>query len=256
MPQEDKPSHLKQLITKGKGQGFLTYAEVNDHLPDDAINPDQIEDIIGMINDMGIEVHDKAPDGGDTPILIEEAPTPSEEDEDATAAALAASAESDYGRTTDPTRMYMREMGAVDLLTREGELKIAKRIEEGINQVLAALSTYPGAIAGLLRIFDKVESGELRFSDVVTRVGAYVHVPPAVPTAIMEGHGEDEGGGAEQIELDSTEIDPLGVEAEVIAEAAALISADETESGADADPDVAKASLLGSPIEASPDVRS
>lgn len=235
MAQEEQPSHLKQLISKGKIQGSLTYGDINEHLPDDAVNPDQIEDIIGMINDMGIEVHDKVPDGSDSPLLVEEAPLAlSEEEEDANAAAAAAqtSTDNDYGRTTDPTRMYMREMGRVELLTRDGELKIAKRIEEGITQVLTALSTYPGAIAGLLRIFDRVEAGDLRFSDVVTRVGSYLPAP-TVSDMLPPEAGDDDGDSIPigSIDLDSTELDPLGEEAAVLAEADMAASNDEEREG-------------------------
>ena len=128
---ENQQSQLKQLVTKGKDQGFLTYSQVNDHLPDDIVDPEQIEDIITMINDMGISVYEKAPDD-DALILNDSASTDTDDDtaaEDA-AAALAA-VETEIGRTTDPVRMYMREMGTVELLTREGEIAIAKRIEIG-----------------------------------------------------------------------------------------------------------------------------
>ena len=134
-------SRLKELIAKGKEQGFLTYAEVNDHLPDDISDPDQIEDIIGMINDMGITVYEVAPDADD--LLTGGESTADELAAEEAAAALAA-VETEAGRTTDPVRMYMREMGTVELLTREGEIAIAKRIEEGIRDVLTALSYLPG----------------------------------------------------------------------------------------------------------------
>ena len=129
---KDQQSRLKLLIEKGKEQGFLTYAEVNDHLPDEIVDPQQIEDIIGMINDMGILVHEVAPDT-DSLIL---ASTKNTTDEDAAeeAAATLVTVDSEFGRTTDPVRMYMREMGTVELLTREGEIVIAKRIEDGLRQ--------------------------------------------------------------------------------------------------------------------------
>ena len=160
----EQQSQLKQLIAKGKEQGYLTYTEVNDHLPDGVVDPEQIEDIISMINDMGITVHEKAPDA-DTLQMAGESTT----DEDAAEAAAAALAavDSEFGRTTDPVRMYMREMGTVELLTRKGELVIAKRIEEGLNQVVNALSRFPGAIETLLKEFDNVECGETRLSDVI-----------------------------------------------------------------------------------------
>ena len=127
-------SQLKLLIAKGKDQGYLTYHEVNDHLPDGIVDPEQIEDIISMINDMGIAVHEVAPDA-DTLLMMETAVNADEDDTEEAAAALV-TLDSEFGRTTDPVRMYMREMGTVDLLTREGEIKIAKRIEKGLNQAL------------------------------------------------------------------------------------------------------------------------
>ncbi|MGI2000471.1 RNA polymerase sigma factor RpoD [Shewanella frigidimarina] len=157
-------SQLKLLLAKGKEQGYLTYAEVNDHLPADMVDSDQIEDIIQMINDMGIRVFEEAPDADD--MMMSEDNT----DEDAAeeAAAALATVESELGRTTDPVRMYMREMGTVELLTREGEIVIAKRIEEGINTVQSSVSEYPQAIAMILEQFDKYEAEELRLSDIIS----------------------------------------------------------------------------------------
>ena len=151
--QQQQQSQLKQLITRGKEQGYLTYSEVNDHLPEGIVEPEQIEDIVRMINDMGIEVHETAPAELDS--TLNDSAVSDDDAAEAAAAALA-SVDSEFGRTTDPVRMYMREMGTVELLTREGELKIAKRIEEGLNQVLAALSMYPRSIERLLEIFDRV----------------------------------------------------------------------------------------------------
>ena len=140
---QNQQSQLKDLITKGKEQGFLTYAQVNDHLPDDIVDPEQIEDIINMINDMGISVHEKAPDA-DSLILNDDAASGSDDDTAAEEAAAAlAAVETEIGRTTDPVRMYMREMGTVELLTREGEIVIAKRIEAGLKQVHRALARFP-----------------------------------------------------------------------------------------------------------------
>ena len=138
---QQQESRLKELIAKGKEQGYITYAEVNDHLPDDISDPDQIEDIIRMINDMGITVYETAPDSDE--LLTTGENTADEIAAEEAAAALAA-VETEAGRTTDPVRMYMREMGTVELLTREGEIAIAKRIEEGIRDVLSALAYYPG----------------------------------------------------------------------------------------------------------------
>ena len=157
-------SQLKQLIAKGKEQGFLTYHEVNDHLPNDIVEPEQIEDIINMINDMGITVHESPPDL-DTRIT-DNTDVP-DEDAAAEAAAALVSLENEFGRTTDPVRMYMREMGAVDLLTREGEIKIAKRIEEGLQQVLGALSSYPGTMQTLFKAFKMVLDEEMKLGDVI-----------------------------------------------------------------------------------------
>nr|WP_297527931.1 RNA polymerase sigma factor RpoD [Thiohalobacter sp.] len=161
---QDQQSQLKLLIAKGKEQGFLTYAEVNDHLPDDIVDPEQIEDIINMINDMGISVHEETPDA-DT-LLLSGSGVPDEDAAEEAAAALA-SVDSEFGRTTDPVRMYMREMGTVELLTREGEIEIAKRIEDGLRQVLSAISVYPGSIATLLEEYAKVEAGDMRLSDLI-----------------------------------------------------------------------------------------
>ncbi len=165
MNHEQQKSQLKLLIAKGKEQGYLTYHEVNDHLPDDIVEPEQIESIINMINDMGITVHEFAPDTDS--LLISDAPVADEDAAEEAAAALA-NVDSEFGRTTDPVRMYMREMGTVDLLTREGEIKIAKRIEEGLNQALSALATHPDIIAEFLSYYDKVEAEELKLSDVLT----------------------------------------------------------------------------------------
>jgi len=162
--QDDEQSQLKVLIAKGKEQGFLTYHEVNDHLPDDIVDPEQIEDIINMINDMGITVYESPPD---LELIMTDSTEGPDEEAAAEAAAALASVENEFGRTTDPVRMYMREMGTVDLLTREGEIKIAKRIEEGINQVLAALACYPGTIESLVNAFKAVVNEELKLSDII-----------------------------------------------------------------------------------------
>ncbi|MFB0955230.1 MAG: RNA polymerase sigma factor RpoD [Aeromonadaceae bacterium] len=157
-------SQLKLLVAKGKEQGYLTYAEVNDHLPQDIVDSDQIEDIIQMINDMGIQVVESAPDADD--LLMTE--TAQDEDAAEAAAQVLASVESEIGRTTDPVRMYMREMGTVELLTREGEIDIAKRIEDGINQVQSSVAEYPEAITYLLDQYDKHEAGQIRLGDIIS----------------------------------------------------------------------------------------
>jgi len=159
-------SEIKTLIIKGKEQGYLTYAEVNDHLPDDIVDPEQIEDIIGMINDMGIEVHEVAPDGDS---ILPETPVATD-DETATeeAVAVLSAVDAEVGRTTDPVRMYMREMGTVELLTREGEIAIAKRIEEGLNQVQNSLANFPWSIQLLVDEYDQHVEGRKRLSEVLT----------------------------------------------------------------------------------------
>jgi len=161
--QKAPQSRLKELITKGKEQGYLTFAEVNDHLPQDIIDSDQVEDIVRMINDMGIQVFENAPDADE--LMMAEANT----DEDAAEAAAQALAtvESEIGRTTDPVRMYMREMGTVELLTRKGEIVIAKRIEEGIKEVQRSVAEYPPAINQLLDMWDDFEAEELRLTDII-----------------------------------------------------------------------------------------
>jgi len=164
---QNQQSQLKDLITQGKEQGFLTYAQVNDHLPDDIVDPEQIEDIVNMINDMGIQVHEDAPDTDDI-ILNDEATTDTDDDTAAEEAAAALVAvETEIGRTTDPVRMYMREMGTVELLTREGEIAIAKRIEDGLLQVHEALSRFPGSFVTLLLEYATFQEGSQRLSEVM-----------------------------------------------------------------------------------------
>ena len=188
----DPQSEIKTLIIKGKEQGYLTYAEVNDHLPDDIIDPEQIEDIIGMINDMGIEVHEVAPD---TEMLQADAPARAD-DETATeeAVAVLSAVDAEVGRTTDPVRMYMREMGTVELLTREGEIAIAKRIEEGLNQVQGALASFPWSIHILVEDFDLHTEGKKRLSEVITGfVGPEEpEAPPPVAAASTEAAESDD----------------------------------------------------------------
>ena len=190
--QQQQQSRLKELIARGKEQGYITYAEVNDHLPDDISDPDQIEDIIRMINDMGITVYETAPDPDE--LLTSEENTADELAAEEAAAALAA-VETEAGRTTDPVRMYMREMGTVELLTREGEIAIAKRIEEGIRDVLASLSGYPGPVQYLLGAYTHA-TGEGRLSDLlVGYLDPADHVPQAaqvVPNAQAAKKDDDD----------------------------------------------------------------
>ncbi len=167
MNQEQQQSQLKQLIAKGKVQGYLTYAEVNDHLPSDIVDPEQIEDIIGMINDMGIQVYEVAPDEDS---LITDSAAVTTDDEDAEEVAALASVDSEFGRTTDPVRMYMREMGSVELLTRADELKIAKRIEEGQQQLVEAIARSCMVVEDFLQSFDDIsgEEGGIRLTDLIS----------------------------------------------------------------------------------------
>ncbi|MDH4056822.1 MAG: sigma-70 family RNA polymerase sigma factor, partial [Gammaproteobacteria bacterium] len=155
---------LRELIGRGKEQGYLTYAEVNDHLPNDIVDPEQIEDIVNMINDMGITVHEKAPDVES--ITLSDA-TATDDDGAEEAEAALASVDAEFGRTTDPVRMYMREMGTVELLTRQGEIEIAKRIESGLNQVKLYMSHFPPTIDSMLDVADRVIEGETRMQDFV-----------------------------------------------------------------------------------------
>jgi len=163
---EERRSRLKSLIVLGKERGYLTYAEINDHLPDDVQNSEQIDGIIGMINDMGIQVYEEAPDA--EVLLMSDAP-PAVTDEDAVEEAeqALATVDSDFGRTTDPVRMYMREMGTVDLLTRESEIEIARRIEDGLKHMVQAIAACPTTIGALLALVDKVENDELSVDDLV-----------------------------------------------------------------------------------------
>ena len=167
------------MIARGKEQGYLTYAEVNDHLPSEIVDPEQIEDIVNMINDMGIPVYEKAPDA-ESLLLTDATAAPDEEAVEEATAALA-NLDAEFGRTTDPVRMYMREMGTVELLTREGEIRIAKRIEEGLEAVKIALGSYPGTYELLLRQYETVKAGQMRLVDVI--VG---FVDPNAPDEIAQ----------------------------------------------------------------------
>lgn len=160
---ENQQSRFKELISRGREQGYLTYADVNDHLPEDISDPEQVEDIIQMINDMGIKVYEVAPD--EDSLLLSDANTDEVAAEEA--AAVLAAVESDIGRTTDPVRMYMREMGTVDLLTREGEIEIAKRIEEGIRDVMSAIVHFPGPVEHVLAEYERITTDSGRLSDLL-----------------------------------------------------------------------------------------
>ncbi len=169
MDQETQRSQLKKLILKGKEQGFLTYREINDHLPEDVHDPEQIEAVVNMINDMGIQVYDEPPDP-ETLLLKTDQPPPAEDEEEAAEEAeqvVTSAVDSEFGRTTDPVRMYMREMGTVELLTREGEIELAKRIEDGVRQTTEAIASCPAAIEEVVRMMDEVEAERMRLTDLV-----------------------------------------------------------------------------------------
>ena len=212
---DERQSQLKLLIARGKEQGYLTYAEVNDHLPSEIVDPEQIEDIVNMINDMGIPVYEKAPDA-ESLLLTDATAAPDEEAVEEATAALA-NLDAEFGRTTDPVRMYMREMGTVELLTREGEIRIAKRIEEGLEAVKIALGGYPGTYDLLLRHYENVKAGQMRLVDVI--VG---FVDPNAPDEIAQpqnpkimalerevaANDDDETDGEEEEEAIDTGPDP------------------------------------------------
>jgi len=190
-------SRLKALIAKGKEQGYLTYAEVNDHLPQDISEPDQVEDIIQMINDMGIQVFEQAPDTDE--LILTEGDRSADEIAAAEAAAALAAVENEAGRTTDPVRMYMREMGTVELLTREGEIVIAKRIEEGIRELMAALAYYPGVVRKLCNEYDLIAKEERKLADIlIGYLDPAEHVPSAqemAEAAAENASDDDEDSG-------------------------------------------------------------
>ncbi len=212
MDQEQQRSRLKELIAKGKEQGYLTYAEVNDHLPPDIADPEQIEDIISMINDMGIRVAEVAPDAEE--LLLADNEPADEVAAEEVASALAASVDSEFGRTTDPVRMYMREMGSVELLSREGEIAIAKRIEEGVNQMLTTMANQPQMIAEVLADYDRVEKGEFRLSDIISGyiepviVGEDEILEKEEAPILADEDEEEEGEGGEGFLDEETGPDP------------------------------------------------
>ena len=217
---EDRQSQLKLLIARGKEQGYLTYAQVNDHLPSEIVDPEQIEDIVNTINDMGIGVYEKAPDTES--LLATEPSAPADEEAIEEAAAALAALDAELGRTTDPVRMYMREMGTVELLTREGEIRIAKRIEEGLDAVRSALAMYPATYDFLLRAYEPVKAGQSRLVDVIVGFidpnAPDVIAQPQNPTKLdlveaddksdEEEEGEENNGAEEEEEAVDTGPDP------------------------------------------------
>ena len=188
---------LKDLIARGKEQGYLTYAEVNDHLPNGIVDPEQIEDIVNMINDMGIAVHEKAPDA-ESLLLSDTAVSNDDDDAAEEAEAALASVDAEFGRTTDPVRMYMREMGTVELLTRQGEIEIAKRIEDGLNQVKYHMAHFPPTLERMLEVYDAVASGETRMQDFV--VGFIdPNAPDEIKSPVTKSDGNDDEDAEEAV---------------------------------------------------------
>src|SRR5690606_27480264 len=197
---------IKLLISKGLEQGYLTYAEVNDHLPDDMVDPEQIEDIIALITGMGIDVHEVAPDA-DT-LALSDGNTGNREDGDAAAeeaAAALTALDTEGGRTTDPVRMYMREMGTVELLTREGEIAIAKRIEEGLGQVQAALGTFPLAVEAVLADYELHKVGKKRLAEIIVGFNDLAEEEPAPPAPAAETEESDSDTEADEEDDDVAE---------------------------------------------------
>ncbi len=188
---------LKDLIARGKEQGYLTYAEVNDHLPSGIVDPEQIEDIVNMINDMGITVHEKAPDAES--LLLSDAAVSNDDDDAAEEAEAAlASVDAEFGRTTDPVRMYMREMGTVELLTRQGEIEIAKRIEDGLNQVKYHMAHFPPTLERMLEVYDSVVAGETRMQDFV--VGFFdPNAPDEIKSPVTKSDSDDAADTEEEV---------------------------------------------------------
>src|SRR5690606_1318708 len=188
---------LKDLIARGKEQGYLTYAEVNDHLPSGIVDPEQIEDIVNMINDMGIAVYEKAPDA-ESLLLSDTAVTGDDDDAVEEAEAALASVDAEFGRTTDPVRMYMREMGTVELLTRQGEIEIAKRIEDGLNQVKYHMAHFPPTLERLLEVYDSVAAGETRMQDFV--VGFFdPNAPDEIKSPNAKSDADDDEETTEEV---------------------------------------------------------
>ncbi|HYC45000.1 MAG TPA: RNA polymerase sigma factor RpoD [Burkholderiales bacterium] len=188
---EARRVRLKNLIALGKERTFLTYAEINDHLPDDMMDAEQIENIIGMINDMGIQVYDEAPDA-DALLMSDVTPAVADEVAVEEAEAALSTVDSEFGRTTDPVRMYMREMGSVELLTREGEIEIAKRIEDGLKHMIQAISASPTTIAAILELAERIEKDEMRVDEVVDGLIDPNAEGEDVPEADVEAAADDE----------------------------------------------------------------
>jgi RNA polymerase primary sigma factor len=213
LQEDERQSQLKLLIAKGKEQGYLTYSEVNDHLPSEIVDPEQIEDIVNMINDMGITVYEKAPDAES--LLLSDSAVSNDEDAADEAAAALATVDAEFGRTTDPVRMYMREMGTVELLTREGEIRIAKRIEEGLDQVRSALVQFPQTCQLIFDTHELILKGESRLQDLITGF-----IDPNEEIADPTARAAEQAAAAENSDPDSDEEAPeTGPDPEEVARA-------------------------------------
>jgi len=227
--QAQKQSRIKELINRGREQGYLTYDEVNDHLPDDISDPDQVEDIIQMINDMGIRVYEVAPDADE--LLMTDGEASPDEIAAAEAAAALAAVETEAGRTTDPVRMYMREMGTVELLTREGEIAIAKRIEEGLRELMHALAYWPNSVQIIMDEYDLIEKEERRLSDVISGwldpADEVAAATPVTPQAAADKKDADKKDDDDDDDEASTGIDPEYAKERFDELRAQLVKADE-----------------------------
>ncbi|NEX60878.1 RNA polymerase sigma factor RpoD [Noviherbaspirillum galbum] len=205
---EHRRQKLKTLIKLGKDRGFLTYSEINDHLPDNIVDPEAIDGIIGTFNDMGIAVYEQAPDAETLLLSDSVATVASDEDAEAAAEAALSTVDSDFGRTTDPVRMYMREMGSVELLTREGEIEIAKRIEEGLKDMIQAISACPTTIAEILAASDRIEKDEIKVDEIVDGLvdpnAVEENVAPPVAAAASDDDEEEEEDAEEDEEEESS----------------------------------------------------
>src|SRR5688572_31274456 len=204
---EARRERLKNLIVLGKERSYLTYAEINDHLPDDMLDAELIENVIGMINDMGIQVYDEAPDA-ETLLMSDATPAVADDSAVEEAEAALSTVDSEFGRTTDPVRMYMREMGSVELLTREGEIEIAKRIEDGLKHMIQAISSCPTTIEEILRLSELVEKDEMRIDELVD--------------GLVDEDGEDQPVGeelSEEEELEELDEEEQEAEDEAVASA-------------------------------------
>ena len=215
---ERRRQKLKTLIKLGKERGFLTYAEINDHLPENIVDPEAIEGIIGTFNDMGIAVYEHAPDAESLLLTDNVATVASDDDAEAAAEAALSTVDSDFGRTTDPVRMYMREMGSVELLTREGEIEIAKRIEDGLKDMIQAISACPTTIAEILAAADRITKDETKIDEIVDGLVDMLVIEPVLPVAVAADEDEEEAEEGEE-----------GEEEEVNASGAAGFTAEQIE---------------------------